>query len=395
MTFFEPKKYGTYMSYVLTLASIILSVVLQIYFADEVSRNNWSNGCKAENLSECEGYQIVFRISFALVSFFVMHGIVLIFSPSIFDKMWPLKYLGYFILLFAYYFCPPNMFDDRGYAWVARICGAIFLVFQQVILLDIAYTWNEKWCENASDTDNGEFNKWTAGLIFASLFIFSVSLTGIGLLYWQFSGCSDNNAIITFTLLFTIISTIIQIFFSSQGSLLTSSVMSLYGTFICFSAISLNPLSHCNPILTTDSSTTLFVQIVGTILTVLSLSWTTYSAISSYTNDVSSKSVKNKTESNVSLLEKNEIVDDDNNYSAQTVNLILEVTLIFILVSMYYGMVLTNWATFQRHTDSPDPKAGNAAMWMQAMGQWVAFCLYIFSLVAPTLFPDRDFGLNV
>lgn len=55
-------------------------------------------------------------------------------------------------------------------------------------------------------------------------------------------------------------------------------------------------------------------------------------------------------------------------------------------------MVLTNWATYQEHSDFPDTKAGKAAMWMQVAGQWVAFLLYNWSLFAPAIFPDRDFG---
>ena len=54
--------------------------------------------------------------------------------------------------------------------------------------------------------------------------------------------------------------------------------------------------------------------------------------------------------------------------------------------------VLTNWATLQLSDSMSDPKAGSAAMWLQAAGQWVALLLYCWSLVAPAVFPNRDFG---
>ena len=38
-------------------------------------------------------------------------------------------------------------------------------------------------------------------------------------------------------------------------------------------------------------------------------------------------------------------------------------------------------------------KQGTAAMWIQAAGQWIAITFYIWSLAAPKLFPDRDFGV--
>ena len=66
----------------------------------------------------------------------------------------------------------------------------------------------------------------------------------------------------------------------------------------------------------------------------------------------------------------------------------------FILASSYYCMVLTNWATLQSSFSLSDPKTGDASMWIQASAQWAALLLYIWALVAPKLFPDRDFGGN-
>ena len=34
--------------------------------------------------------------------------------------------------------------------------------------------------------------------------------------------------------------------------------------------------------------------------------------------------------------------------------------------------------------------AGTASMWMQVASQWVMFLTYEWTLVAPLLFPDRD-----
>lgn len=55
-------------------------------------------------------------------------------------------------------------------------------------------------------------------------------------------------------------------------------------------------------------------------------------------------------------------------------------------------MVLTNWATLQANSQISSPKNGDAAMWLQAAGEWIAILLYVWTLVAPKLFPDRDFS---
>jgi hypothetical protein len=72
--------------------------------------------------------------------------------------------------------------------------------------------------------------------------------------------------------------------------------------------------------------------------------------------------------------------------------ILLQVSIVFILISCYYAMVLTNWATLQNDNKIDNPKAGRAAMWLQASGQWIALLLYIWALIAPRLFPDRDFS---
>ena len=55
-------------------------------------------------------------------------------------------------------------------------------------------------------------------------------------------------------------------------------------------------------------------------------------------------------------------------------------------------MVLTNWATLQSSTSISSPKTGLAAMWIQAAAQWIAILMYVWSLVAPKILTDRDFG---
>ncbi len=72
--------------------------------------------------------------------------------------------------------------------------------------------------------------------------------------------------------------------------------------------------------------------------------------------------------------------------------LFVQVSIVFLLISGYFAMILTNWATLQTSTSISNPKTGSVAMWIQAAGQWIAIAIYLWSLVAPKLFPDRDFG---
>ena len=80
-------------------------------------------------------------------------------------------------------------------------------------------------------------------------------------------------------------------------------------------------------------------------------------------------------------------------YSSPTLKPILQsLAAVFVLASCYYAMVLTNWATLQSSDGINNPRGGDTSYWLQASAQWAVLLMYLWSLVAPRLFPDRDFS---
>jgi hypothetical protein len=58
------------------------------------------------------------------------------------------------------------------------------------------------------------------------------------------------------------------------------------------------------------------------------------------------------------------------------------------------AMLCTNWAS---PTILDDPTinffvANESSYWLKIVSQWITMSIYIFSLIAPFLFPDRDFS---
>ena len=45
--------------------------------------------------------------------------------------------------------------ENTGYLQIARVGGAIFVVLQQIILIDIAYNWNDAWVQNGEVRGGG------------------------------------------------------------------------------------------------------------------------------------------------------------------------------------------------------------------------------------------------
>jgi serine incorporator 1/3 len=61
---------------------------------------------------------------------------------------------------------------------------------------------------------------------------------------------------------------------------------------------------------------------------------------------------------------------------------------------MYVAMLLTDWNVVSTQQDGDghwDVFIGRSevAMWMRVVSSWICLCLYVWSLVAPVVMPDR------
>jgi hypothetical protein len=73
-----------------------------------------------------------------------------------------------------------------------------------------------------------------------------------------------------------------------------------------------------------------------------------------------------------------------------------QINVILLLVSCWYAMTLTDWGRIPG-TDTvlpsaSNPNVGRVSMWIIIASQWIMFLLYVWSLLAPKIFPDRDFS---
>lgn len=61
-------------------------------------------------------------------------------------------------------------------------------------------------------------------------------------------------------------------------------------------------------------------------------------------------------------------------------------------VSCWYAMALTGWGSIESGGNVADPLVGKTSMWLIVGSQWFILALYLWTLIAPRLFPDRDFS---
>ena len=69
-----------------------------------------------------------------------------------------------------------------------------------------------------------------------------------------------------------------------------------------------------------------------------------------------------------------------------------KLNILLAVVSCWYAMALTGWGSIQSGGDAANPVVGETSMWMIIGSQWVVLILYLWTLLAPRLFPDRDFS---
>lgn len=230
--------------------------VLGLNYAPRITLSQWTSDCKPGFDDACKSSGAILRFSMALSGIFFIQLVGTTFFTKFYDILWPIKFILFFGLLVLFYFLKAEVFDLNGYAWYARVAAFFYLMIQQVILLDFAYTWNDKWVKRSEDdADGGCGNLWLVFLLVVSVILITCSCAVIGVMFWQFGKCTDSQVILSLTVILCSLSCIQQIFFSEEGSIMTSAIIFSYATYICYSAVTLNPNSTCNPTISTGYQT--------------------------------------------------------------------------------------------------------------------------------------------
>ena len=72
-----------------------------------------------------------------------------------------------------------------------------------------------------------------------------------------------------------------------------------------------------------------------------------------------------------------------------------KLNLVLAVVSCWFSMALTAWGSIQSGGDAANPQVGQVSMWVIVGSQWIALSLYLWTLVAPRFFPERDFSWHM
>jgi len=374
---------------------------------------------KVHLLNQCAGIAGVFRPTAVATLFFAIFAAATKVAPQLNREAWPAKFGMYLFLVAFTVLMYSNPLFTGLYLWLARLGATIFVLLQQVILIDVAYNWNEDWVNRADIADRYDYGSgsvWLRAIVASCAIFYILSITGIALLYSFFSGCAENTWIITLTLLGILALTGIQLS-GTEGSLLTSSVLSLYVTYLAYGMVSKNPNGSCNPYLGNND---VWGITIGLTLTAVSLAWTGWSWTAEERLNVDGvQSARPVTSGGgVSSDQVNldvPFLDPDDQPTAGLVmdtadrrssgggmagSEVWKLNVVMALISCWVAMTLTGWGAIVIEDSSDGSTGANAAnptigrvnMAMIGISQWSVILLYVWTLLAPRLFPDRDFS---
>jgi hypothetical protein len=379
-------------------------ILIDIYF-DEVDI------CTSS--ARCLGFGAVYRISFTLFVFFLLHALFMLCRGGMdcHTSWWWIKLTGLLGLLAVCFFALPNSVLDV-YAAIARFVSAVFLLVQLVILVDFAYNLNDRLMQDEKE------RHVTYLFLCVALYGGAVTLIAFSFINFTENGeCHRNKFFVGFSIVLMIIATGLGVWEkvvekTQKGGLLPTGVVSLYCMYLLYSALRSDP-SACNSQSLDGSPSELVISILIACFTV---TWAAWSLTNSKTifgdeedheasplagDDAKPDTPEAPAARGAVKMEEagagsaagsdpapKPASDEEQELQAKRN---FRFHGIMAVASMYMAMLLTNFGV---ETDSSGQAydLSDETVYIKMATQWATFLLYIWTLVAPLVCPDRDFS---
>lgn len=388
---------------------------------------------------QCRGWLTVHRINFALGIFHLilaglMFGITSSKNPraSIQNGYWGPKVVAWTAFVVLSFLIPDAFFQAWG-NYIAFFGAMLFLILGLILLVDLAHNWAEFCLEKIENTES---RVWRVVLIGSTLgmYVASLVMTIVQYIFFAAPGCSMNQAAITINLLFWLVISFVSVHptvqeFNPKAGLAQGAMVAVYCTYLTMSAVSMEPDDkHCNPLLRGQGTRTTSV-VLGAIVTMLTVAYTTTRAATQSLGlgnnrggiklpeddehdlvtqqpgrrEMRAEALRRAVEEGSlpadALLSDDEDEDnagntkhDDERTSTQYNYSVFHI--IFFLATCWVGTLLTQQvAEDSKHdlTQNGFATVGRTywASWVKIVSAWLCYMMYIWTLVAPVVMPDR------
>ena len=187
----------------------------------------------------CSGQAGVYRAAGSAFIFYLLFAIAAYIKPTFNREAWVAKYALFIILVIGTIFISNVPLFSPILVNIFRVGAVLYMIFNQLIILDMCFNVNESWVEKADRADveeePGAGKKWLGALLALCTFLYIVCFVSIGLMYTFFGGCTINVIFITVTLIVGVGCTVIQLF-GEEASLFTSASIFTYTTYLLYTA---------------------------------------------------------------------------------------------------------------------------------------------------------------
>lgn len=428
---------------ILLINSILSWVALSPFVVNRLEKISFgyiNNRCGPDG-KQCISFVSVHRINLALGVLHLMLAAVLVNVKStanprsvIQNGYWKLKVLAWMALLAINFLVIPDDFFVFYGNHIAIIFSTIFLGIGLILLVDFAHAWAEKCLEKIELeelTGDDEYNAgfWKKLLVGGtlSMYVCSIALTIVMYVFFASSGCSMNQTAISLNVVFALITSLVSINQNVQESnpnagLAQASMVVFYCTYLVLSAVVSEPDDkQCNPLVRSKGTRT-FSIVLGAFFTFLALAYTTTRAANSSFFDIDvpepvegSVSEQPNERSQMRYQAIKQAVDegslpesalnqvdlyDDVEEAQNNVKLPVKYNyalfhIIFFLATQYISTLLTINVKQDDVGDFIPVGRTYFSSWVKIVSSWVCYALYIWSLVAPMIWPERFNSLSL
>ncbi|XP_026915631.1 serine incorporator 2 isoform X1 [Acinonyx jubatus] len=362
------------------------------------------------------GHRAVYRMCFATAAFFFLFTLLMLCVRSSRDPraaiqngFWFFKFLVLVGITVGAFYIPDGSFSNVWF-YCGVVGSFLFILIQLVLFIDFAHSWNQRWLGKAEERDS---RAWYAGLFFFTLLFYTLSIAAVTLLfiYYTHPGpCYEGKVFIGLNLTLCVCVSIVAVLPKVQDAqpnsgLLQASVITLYTTFVTWLALSSVPDQKCNPhLLTHLSNGTILAgpegyethwwdapSIVGLIIFILCTVF--ISLRSSDHRQVNNLMQTEECPSALEATQQQQVAPCggrafDNEHDGVTYSYSF-FHFCLVLASLHIMMTLTNW---YRPGEARKMISTWTAVWVKICASWAGLLLYLWTLVAPLLLPNRDFS---
>ncbi|XP_011034606.1 PREDICTED: probable serine incorporator [Populus euphratica] len=373
--------------------SLIVSWILREVAAPLMEQIPWINHFHKTPDREWFETDAVLRVSLGNFLFFTILAIMMVGvknqkdpRDSLHHGGWMAKVVCWCLLVIFMFFLPNEIVSF--YESISKFGSGLFLLVQVVFLLDFVHGWNDKWV-------GYDEQFWYAALFAVSFVCYVGTFAFSGLLFHWFTAsgqdCGLNTFFIVMTLIFAFAFAIIALHPAVNGSVLPASVISLYCMYLCYSGLSSEPREYeCNGLHRHSKAVSTSTLTIGLLTTVLSVVYSAVRAGSSNTLLSPPSSPRAGADKPLLPLDNKPSEKEEKEKAKPVTYSYSFFHIIFSLASMYSAMLLTGWSASVGESGKL-VDVGWPSVWVRILTGWATAGLYIWSLVAPILFPDREF----